>query len=118
MSHGFCHYFSEIDFDGATVGLAYIGTLCTDVSTGVIQVPKRSALLHKHGYIGDWAISNVHILCDVSQDHNAQAIAVGATLAHEMGHNLGMSHDGSSCACAGTSCIMTAYLRYNKTSCV
>lgn len=48
----------------------------------------------------------------ISQDHNDQAIAVGATLAHEMGHNLGMDHDDSSaCTCAGDSCIMAAALR-------
>lgn len=46
------------------------------------------------------------------QDHNDRAIAVGATLAHEMGHNLGMDHDDSSaCACSGDSCIMAAALR-------
>lgn len=27
-----------IDFDGTTVGLAFIGTLCSDHSTGVVQV--------------------------------------------------------------------------------
>lgn len=48
----------------------------------------------------------------ISQDHNDRAIAVGATLAHEMGHNLGMDHDDSSaCACSGDSCIMAAALR-------
>lgn len=46
------------------------------------------------------------------QDHNNNAIAVGATLAHEMGHNLGMNHDDSSrCICSGDSCIMAAALR-------
>lgn len=46
------------------------------------------------------------------QDHNDRAIAIGATLAHEMGHNLGMDHDDSSaCACSGDSCIMAAALR-------
>ncbi|KAK3539102.1 hypothetical protein QTP86_024036, partial [Hemibagrus guttatus] len=83
IKHDNAYLITEIDFDGATVGLAFVGTLCTESSTGVIQ------------------------------NHNTRAIAVGATLAHEMGHNLGMSHDNSSCACAGETCIMAAYLSYN-----
>ncbi|KAK5871734.1 hypothetical protein PBY51_004596 [Eleginops maclovinus] len=73
-----------IDFEGATVGLAFIGTLCSGHSVGVVQ------------------------------DHTSKAIAVGATLAHEMGHNLGMNHDDSSaCHCSGRSCIMAPALSYD-----
>ncbi|XP_051972555.1 zinc metalloproteinase-disintegrin-like batroxstatin-1 [Xyrauchen texanus] len=80
--HDNAQLLSAIDFDGATVGLAYIGTLCGGLSTGIVQ------------------------------DHNSKAIAVGATLAHEMGHNLGMNHDSSNCICSESVCIMTAALSY------
>ncbi|XP_022522561.2 disintegrin and metalloproteinase domain-containing protein 28 [Astyanax mexicanus] len=76
------HLITGIDFEGSTVGLAFIGTLCSGHSTGVIQ------------------------------DHSSNAIAVGATLSHEMGHNLGMNHDTSSCTCPDSSCIMAPALSY------
>ncbi|XP_060106793.1 zinc metalloproteinase-disintegrin-like NaMP [Heteronotia binoei] len=72
-----------IDFDGPTVGLAYVGTMCSDAhSSGVVQ------------------------------DHNTNPIAIGATMAHEMGHNFGMNHDSSFCTCSSGSCIMAAQLSY------
>nr|XP_020446350.1 zinc metalloproteinase-disintegrin-like brevilysin H2a isoform X2 [Monopterus albus] len=84
IKHDNAHLVSGIDFEGQTVGLAYVGTLCSSLSVGVIQ------------------------------DHNNGAIPVGATLAHEMGHNLGMDHDDSSiCVCSGESCIMAAALSSN-----
>ncbi|KAL1274145.1 hypothetical protein QQF64_026959 [Cirrhinus molitorella] len=82
QQHDNAQLLSAIDLEGATVGLAFIGTLCGGLSTGIVQ------------------------------DHNSNAIAVGATMAHEMGHNLGMSHDTGGCVCPDGTCIMTAALSY------
>lgn len=75
---------TAIDFDGPTVGLAFVGTMCSSThSSGIVQ------------------------------DHNSNPISIGATMAHEMGHNFGMNHDTSLCQCKSGSCIMAAQLSYN-----
>ncbi|XP_006274706.3 zinc metalloproteinase-disintegrin-like NaMP isoform X1 [Alligator mississippiensis] len=72
-----------IHFQKGTVGLAFVGTMCSN-----------------------------HHSAGVIEDHNSNPIAVGATVAHEMGHNLGMNHDTRQCKCNSESCIMTATLSY------
>ncbi|XP_056427138.1 zinc metalloproteinase-disintegrin-like crotastatin isoform X3 [Hyla sarda] len=78
--HDNAQLLTNTDFDGSTIGLAWISTFCsTTHSSGVVQ------------------------------DHTAEFIGVGATLAHEMGHNLGMNHDDN-CQCQAESCIMAPTL--------
>ncbi|KAG8574083.1 hypothetical protein GDO81_009032 [Engystomops pustulosus] len=82
-AHDNAQFITNIDFDGNTVGLAFVATMCSKShSSGVIQ------------------------------DHSKESIPVGATIAHEMGHNLGMSHDNSLCSCSADSCIMSPTLSY------
>ncbi|XP_063787937.1 zinc metalloproteinase-disintegrin-like crotastatin [Pseudophryne corroboree] len=77
-------FLTNTDFDGPTVGLAFVGTMCSDSHSSA-----------------------------VIQDHSRLSIAVGATIAHEMGHNLGMNHDTNACNCPANSCIMAPTLSYN-----
>ncbi|NXT86063.1 ADA28 protein, partial [Zapornia atra] len=66
------------DLEGTTIGLAFLKSICSDIhSAGIIQ------------------------------DHSRNEIAVAATMAHEMGHNLGMNHDTKACTCSARVCIMT-----------
>lgn len=72
-----------VDFIGTTVGLAKVSALCSRHSGAV------------------------------NQDHTKSAIGVASTMAHELGHNLGMNHDENipGCYCPipreGGGCIMT-----------
>uniref|UniRef100_A0A8D0GCL8 Peptidase M12B domain-containing protein n=1 Tax=Sphenodon punctatus TaxID=8508 RepID=A0A8D0GCL8_SPHPU len=39
----------------------------------------------------------------VSTDHSVSALVLASTLSHQLGHNLGLLHDGDGCSCQGSS---------------
>ncbi|KAM6951531.1 disintegrin and metalloproteinase domain-containing protein 8-like [Aplochiton taeniatus] len=84
-THDNTQFVTGIDFFDDTVGLANKFAMCT-TSSGA-----------------------------VNQDHNVNPIGLASTIAHEMGHNLGMSHDESpSCTCGPfntDNCIMSTKLK-------
>uniref|UniRef100_A0A6Q2ZL66 ADAM metallopeptidase domain 8b n=1 Tax=Esox lucius TaxID=8010 RepID=A0A6Q2ZL66_ESOLU len=80
-AHDNAQLVTAVDFVGTTVGLATSSAMCTPKSGGV------------------------------NQDHSAHPLGVASTIAHEMGHNLGMAHDDASlCSCStrasARSCVM------------
>ncbi|XP_032084680.1 zinc metalloproteinase-disintegrin-like MTP8 [Thamnophis elegans] len=69
---------TDIDLNGLTLGLGYIGTIChSKHSTAIVQ------------------------------DHTKETRLMASTMAHEMGHNLGINHDTNACNCAAEKCIMS-----------
>ncbi|XP_047459920.1 disintegrin and metalloproteinase domain-containing protein 8a [Mugil cephalus] len=78
--HDNAQFITGVDFDGSTVGLANTNAMCTSNSGAV------------------------------NEDHNKNSIGVASTIAHEMGHNLGLSHDTENCVCGSSTshkgCIM------------
>ena len=46
------------------------------------------------------------------QDHSTLIGPVASTIAHEIGHNLGIEHDDHTCVCNDTWCIMAANSGY------
>uniref|UniRef100_A0A1L8D5Z1 Snake venom metalloproteinase n=1 Tax=Bothrops atrox TaxID=8725 RepID=A0A1L8D5Z1_BOTAT len=78
-THDNAQLLTGINLNGDTVGYAYIGSMC---------MPKQSV--------------------GIVQDHGKTYHLVAVTMAHELGHNLGMDHDRDSCTCLANSCIMSA----------
>ncbi|KAM9810158.1 disintegrin and metalloproteinase domain-containing protein 8a [Syngnathus typhle] len=80
LKHDNAQFITGLDFEGTTVGLANTNAMCTSSSGAV------------------------------NEDHNNNAIGVSSTIAHEMGHNLGLSHDTENCICGSLTskkgCIM------------
>ncbi|XP_043109477.1 zinc metalloproteinase-disintegrin-like crotastatin [Puntigrus tetrazona] len=79
VRHDNAQFVTGIDFLGDTVGLANKYAMCAESSAGV------------------------------NQDHNQNSLGLASTVAHEMGHNMGMSHDEDKCICGSFNsiCIMT-----------
>ncbi|KAM5171857.1 zinc metalloproteinase-disintegrin-like 4a [Mantella aurantiaca] len=72
-------FLTNVKFVNSTVGYAWISAMCSDYSAGI------------------------------NQDHSTDPFKVAATLAHEMGHNLGMTHDENHCTCHDKPCIMLPF---------
>ncbi|XP_028651426.2 disintegrin and metalloproteinase domain-containing protein 8a [Erpetoichthys calabaricus] len=74
--HDNAQFVTGVNFEGSTVGLATKFAMC----------------------LGDSGA--------VNEDHHDSPLGVASTIAHEMGHNLGMSHDQAQCYCQHKGCIM------------
>ncbi|EPY85336.1 disintegrin and metalloproteinase domain-containing protein 8 [Camelus ferus] len=101
--HDNAQLITGIDFTGTTVGLAKVSAMCFQDSGAVNQ-----------GGRVDGPCERPQPARPCLQDHSPNPIGVASTMAHEMGHNLGMDHDENvqGCYCpvprSDGGCIMAA----------
>ncbi|XP_023444877.1 disintegrin and metalloproteinase domain-containing protein 28 isoform X2 [Dasypus novemcinctus] len=82
--HDIAQLITATELSGTTVGLAFMSTMCSPYhSVGIVQ------------------------------DHSDNLYRVAGTMAHEMGHNLGMFHDSYVCKCPSTICVMNRALSFH-----
>ncbi|KAG5858184.1 Snake venom metalloprotease precursor [Bothrops jararaca] len=80
-SHDNAQLLTAIKLNKPTIGIAYMAGMCDlEASVGVVE------------------------------DHSTINLKMAVTMAHEMGHNLGMDHDNDTCTCGAKSCVMAARL--------
>nr|QIV64922.1 MAD-5 [Crotalus scutulatus] len=81
ISHDNAQLLTAINLQENIIGRAYTGSMCD---------PRKSV--------------------GIITDHSAINLWVAVTMAHELAHNLGISHDGNQCHCDANSCIMSEEL--------
>ncbi|XP_015681823.1 zinc metalloproteinase/disintegrin-like [Protobothrops mucrosquamatus] len=95
ISHDIALLLTGIDFDGPTVGLAYVGTMCDPkYSTGVVEVSGKDTcylfVLRRKLIYRQNVFTNEVSSC----------------------HTLGIHHDKGSCSCGGYACIMSPVISH------
>ncbi|NP_034216.3 disintegrin and metalloproteinase domain-containing protein 24 isoform X1 [Mus musculus] len=95
---------------------ALLPAFCTWKGTNLdSQIPYDIAhLFVNYTFSNYFGIAYVGTVCDKTFGCGIDSIAeddfltIGHIVAHEIGHNLGMSHDGILCTCGEESCLMSA----------
>ncbi|XP_028623979.1 disintegrin and metalloproteinase domain-containing protein 24-like [Grammomys surdaster] len=98
---------------------ALLPAFCTWKRTNLnSQIPYDIAHLFVNHTFGDYfGIAYVGTVCNKSFDcgvdslFREDSLSIGHIVAHEIGHNVGMPHDGMFCSCGGEPCLMSATMK-------